>query len=146
MQHLLIVIACVSLLWNRSIPRRFMQYEEGNILCGRRTLRILLMKLAGRVGVKIARATAVLLMLVAWLMLFWYFLAVSVTFSAFGLKVVALFAAILGTLVFIQEMAKAYRNFAEWCYNQEDDILSLSKGCWEIVLAGLVVVNNFFHI
>ena len=146
MQNLLIVIACVSLLWNRSIPRRFMQYEEGNVLCGRRTLRMWMMKLAGKVGVKTARVTAVLIMLLAWVALFWYFLAISVTFSAFGLKVVSLFAAILGTLVFVQEMAKACRNFAEWCYNQEDDILSLSKGCWEIILAGLVVVNNFFHL
>ncbi|HWR41328.1 MAG TPA: hypothetical protein VN611_17685 [Patescibacteria group bacterium] len=145
MQNLLIVIACISLLWNHSIPQRFMQYEEGNVLCGRRTLRILLMRLAGKVGVKAARATAVFVMMLAWATLFWYFLAVSVTFSAFGLKIVALFAAILGTLVFVQDMAKACRNFAEWCYNQEDDILSLSKGCWEIILAGLVVVNIFFH-
>ncbi|WP_425057796.1 hypothetical protein SCACP_23370 [Sporomusa carbonis] len=143
MQKLLLVVACCSFLWNYTIPRRYMRYEDGKVLCGRRLIRIALLKLASRIGSKLARNLTLILIFLTWVILSCYFIAISAAFSTIGLKAVAMLAATLGTLALWQDMAFAYRNFAEWCYSQEDSIILVSKGCWEIVLAGLVFVNIF---
>lgn len=141
MQKLLLVMACCTIVWNYDIPQRYRRYEKGQVLCGRRTVRLALLKLARLVGSKIARRLTLMLLFLAWMLLSCYFLAISAAFPTIGLKVVALFAAIFGTLALWQDMAAAYRNFTEWCYNQEDSIILVTKGCWEIILAGLIFIN-----
>ncbi|HWR07404.1 hypothetical protein [Sporomusa sp.] len=141
MQKLLLIIACCSFLWNYTIPQRYMRYEKGQILCGRRLIRMALLKLVSHAGSTIARSLTLVLIFLTWVVLSCYFIASSAAFPAFGLKVVALLAAILGTITLWQDMASAYRNFTEWCYNQEDSLITVSKGCWEIVLAGLICIN-----
>ncbi|MDF2875002.1 MAG: hypothetical protein K0R22_1685 [Sporomusa sp.] len=141
MQKLLLIIACCSFLWNYTIPQRYMRYEKGQILCGRRLIRMALLKLVNHAGSTIARSLTLVLIFLTWVVLSCYFIASSAAFPAFGLKVVALLASILGTITLWQDMASAYRNFTEWCYNQEDSLITVSKGCWEIVLAGLICIN-----
>lgn len=144
MPKLFMLIACCSFLWNFSIPERYMRFEQGEKLCGRRPIRLLLLKLAGKVGCVMARNTALAIMFAIWLALCWYFMAVIAFFHVHGPKVVAVVAATLATLSFGHDMAHAHRNFTEWCYSQEDNAIFLAKGCWEIVLAGLVVINMVF--
>lgn len=143
MQKLLLLMACCSILWNYNIPQRYMRYEEGHVLCGRRPLRLALLKVAGYAGSKVARRLTLMLIFLAWMTLSCYFIAISAVFPTIGLKVVATLAATLGTIGLWQDMAAAYRNFTEWCYNQEDSIIMVSKGCWEIILAGLIFVNVY---
>lgn len=143
MQKLILVVACFSLVWNYSIPKRYMKYEEGNCICGRRQVRLLFLKLSGRAGQKIARITALLSLFFTWFILCGYFTAITASFNANGMKVVAMVTAVFATITIWQDMAYVYHNFVEWCYNQEDNIIVLAKGCWEIVLAALVVINIF---
>ncbi|HWR43044.1 hypothetical protein [Sporomusa sp.] len=145
MQKLLLVIACCSFLWNYTIPQRYMRYEKGQVLCGRRFIRLALLKLASHAGSTIARRLTLALIFLTWVALSSYFIASSTAFPTIGLKVVAMLAATLGTIALWQDMAAAYRNFTEWCYNQEDSLITVSKGCWEIVLAGLICVNMFLR-
>lgn len=143
MQKLLLLMACCSIVWNYDIPNRYRRYEKGQILCGRRMVRLVLLKIARSLGAKIARGLTLVLLFSVWILLSCYFLAISAAFTTIGLKVVALLAAVLGTIVLWQDMASAYRNFTEWCYNQEDSIISVTKGCWEIILAGLIFINIY---
>ncbi|SDE18820.1 hypothetical protein [Sporomusa acidovorans] len=143
MQKLLLVIACCSIVWNYDIPQRYRSYEKGQVLCGRRLIRLALLKMARRVGSKVARRLTLGLIFLTWIILSCYFIAISAAFPTIGLTVVALLAAILGTIALWQDMAGAYRNFTEWCYNQEDSIILVTKGCWEIILAGLIFINLF---
>jgi len=143
MQKLLFVLACCSIVWNYDIPRRYSRYEKGQVLCGRRMVRLALLKVARSVGANFARCLTLTLLFSVWMLLSCYFLAISAAFSTIGLKVVALLAAILGTIALWQDMAGVYRNFTEWCYNQEDSIIGVTKGCWEIILAGLIFINIY---
>ncbi len=143
MQKLLLVIACCSFVWNYTIPQRYMRYEKGQVLCGRRLIRMALLKLASHAGAKVARRLTLILLFLAWMTLSCYFIAISAMFPTIGLKTVAMLAATLGTLGLWQDMAAAYRNFPEWCYNQEDNIIMVTKGCWEIVLVGLLFINIY---
>ncbi|MBP2635690.1 MAG: hypothetical protein H6Q72_1597 [Firmicutes bacterium] len=143
MQKLLLVLACCSIVWNYDIPQRYSRYEKGQVIYGRRMVRLLLLKVARSIGSKFARCLTLLLLFSVWVFLSCYFLAISAAFSTIGLKVVALLAAILGTIALWQDMAGAYLNFTEWCYNQEDSIIGVTKGCWEIILAGLIFINIY---
>jgi len=143
MQKLLLVMACCSIVWNYDIPQRYRRYENGQVLCGRRLIRLTLLKMGRHVGAKIARSLTLMLLFLSWMSLSCYFIAISATFTTIGLKLVALLAAILGTIVLWQDMEGAYRNFTEWCYNQEDSIILVTKGCWELILAGLIFINVY---
>lgn len=143
MHKLLLVMACCSFVWNYSIPQRYMRYEKGQVLCGRRFIRLALLKLARHAGAKVARRVTLILIFLAWITLSCYFIAISAAFPTIGLKTVAMLTATLGTIGLWQDMAAAYHNFTEWCYNQEDNIIMVSKGCWEIVLAGLLFINIY---
>ena len=143
MQKLLLVMACCSIVWNYDIPQRYRRYENGQVLCGRRLIRLALLKLARRIGSTVTKRLTLMLLFLTWMSLSCYFLAISAAFSTIGLKLVALLAAILGTIALWQDMAGAYRNFTEWCYNQEDSIILVTKGCWEIILAGLIFINVY---
>lgn len=143
MQKLLLIMAFCSFVWNLDIPQRYMRYENGHMLCGRRLIRMALLKLAGYAGSKVAKQVTILLIFLAWITLSCYFFTISTVFPTIGLKAVAMLAATLGTIGLWQDMAAAYRNFPEWCYSQEDNIIMVSKGCWEIVLAGLVVIKVY---
>lgn len=143
MQELLLIMAFCSFVWNLDIPQRYMRYEKGNVLCGRRHIRMALLKLAGYAGSRVARHVTVMLIFLAWMILSCYFFTISALFPAIGLKAVAMLAATLGTIGLWQDMAAVYKNFPEWCYNQEDNIIMVSKGCWEIVLAGLIFIRIF---
>ena len=143
MQKLLLVVACCSIVWNYDIPQRYSRYEKGQVLCGRRLIRLALLKVARRVGSNVARRLTLMLLFLTWMILSCYFIAISAAFPRIGLKVVAVLAAILGTITLWQDMAGAYRNFTEWCYNQEDSIILVTKGCWEIILAGLIFINVY---
>ncbi len=143
MQKLLLLMACCTIVWNYDIPQRYTRYENGQVLCGRRVVRLALLKVARCVGSKVARCLAITLLFLVWMLLSCYFLAISAAFPTIGLKVVALLAAILGTIALWQDIAGAYRNFTEWCYNQEDSIILVTKGCWEIILAGLIFINVY---
>lgn len=143
MQKLLLVLACCSIVWNYDIPQRYSRYEKGQVIYGRRMVRLLLLKVARSIGSKFACYLTLMLLFSVWVLLSCYFLAISAAFSTIGLKVVALLAAILGTIALWQDMAGAYRNFTEWCYNQEDSIILVTKGCWEIILAGLIFINIY---
>ncbi|BBB92637.1 MAG TPA: hypothetical protein PKA28_03595 [Methylomusa anaerophila] len=145
MHKVLLLVACCSFLWNYDIPQRYMSCEKGKVRCGRRLIRLALLKLGRRVGAKAARQITLALIFLVWLCLSCYFIAVGAFFHTTGPKVVSMLAAILGTMALGQEMAHAYRNFAEWCYNREENVLMVSKGCWEIILAGLVFVNVLFY-
>lgn len=143
MQKMLLIIACCSFLWNYTIPQRYMRYEKGEILCGRRFSRMALLKLARHAGSKVARRVALILLFFVWIILSCYFIIISAVFPTIGLKTVAMLTAILGTIGLWQDMEAANRNFTEWCYNQEDNMIMLSKGCLEIVLAGLIFINIY---
>ncbi|CQR74186.1 hypothetical protein SOV_23130 [Sporomusa ovata DSM 2662] len=143
MQKLLLVMACCSIVWNYDIPQRYRRYENGQVLCGRRLVRLTLLRMGRHVGAKVARRLTLMLLFFSWMSLSCYFIAISATFQTIGLKLVALLAAILGTIVLWQDMEGAYRNFTEWCYNQEDSIILVTKGCWEIILAGLIFINVY---
>lgn len=143
MQKLLLVMACCSIVWNYDIPQRYRRYENGQVLCGRRLVRLTLLRMGRHVGAKAARRLTLMLLFLSWMTLSCYFIAISAAFQTIGLKLVALLAAILGTIVLWQDMEGAYRNFTEWCYNQEDSIILVTKGCWEIILAGLIFINVY---
>ncbi|WP_040683287.1 hypothetical protein [Thermosinus carboxydivorans] len=145
MPKLLLFIALCSFVWNYSIPKRYWCYEQGIGRCGRRLFRLMFLRFATKVGAKTARWTALTILFVAWLILAFYCVAVTAYFSAWGLKMVALFTAVLATVSFVQDYAQAYSSFTEWCYSQEDNVLFLAKGCWEIVLGGLVLVQTFLQ-
>ena len=143
MQKLILIVACCSLVWNYSIPKRYMQYEAGEPICGRRKIRQMFLKLVRVTGLKLAKALTSLSLLIAWFMLCGYFSLITISFKANGMKVVAVFAAVLATIVLWQDLSHVHHHFAEWCYNQEDNKIALVKGCWEIVLAVLVFINYF---
>ena len=146
MLEFLAFFACCSFIWNYSIPKRYMRYEKGHRIIGRRTVRLQFLRLARRAGLKTARVVTLCTIFLAWLGLSFYFFAVSIYFSSIGLKTVAMLGAVLASVTFWQDIDHIQRNFTEWCYNQEDNVILLAKGCWELVLAGLVFINIFFYI
>lgn len=145
MVKLFILVSCCSVLWNYSIPQRYRRYEEGRILCGRRMIRLFFMKAGGKIGAETAREFTIAALFSTWLVLCGYFAAAACYFNVIGIKIVALLAAALNTFAFWQDIGHIHRNFAEWCYSQEDNIILVTKGCWEIVLAGLILVHLFLY-
>jgi hypothetical protein len=106
-------------------------------------VRLELLKLARCFGSKVARYITLTLLFSVWIILSCYFLVTTAIFPTIGLKAVASLATVLGTIAMWQDMVGAYRNFTEWCYNQEDSIILVTKGCWEIILAGLIFINVY---
>ncbi|VBB08695.1 Hypothetical protein LUCI_3973 [Lucifera butyrica] len=137
--------AIFSTLWNYSIPRRYREYEAGTRTGGKRAYRLLLMDLARKTGIKGIRYLVLFFLVFGWLILTGYFVTVSVYFDTYGLNAAAAMTAILTTIALLKDMQSVHTNFLQWCYEQDDTVLDVTRGCWEMILAGLVLVRIFLY-
>jgi hypothetical protein len=91
-----------------------------------------------------AKKFASMILCVLWAMFFIYYFLIAKLFAASViLNIVNVTTALLTSASFCQWLYRVTEDFPDVCNGETNDLLAVTGGCWELVLAGTVLVQIF---